>query len=318
MENIKKPNIPLLMNLEYQQSVPWRVKYLPTPKPAFRVVGEKENMKYHKIEVLKEPEHEKIEVLKEPEYKNTIPYLIRAVEDVRGGKDKIKEMEKCLLKFGFLTTGNTGKETLEDFWREAEEFEKLWGYYQQVLSRDVIGLKKWITAVRVPSEGIVCMIVNSDFKEIPPLKTGNKMEELANLFNIKFNTKVTYRLEDFDESPLQAYKTPAFQYIVETVIERIGAIQIQPTTIHCEIDTFNEQDKFTVSCKPHCDNLLQALYFKFFQLLQGNDGQKICKGCGDIFTPSRPNNEYCTSKCRATTKRRMARKNASNKKDSDV
>ena len=307
MENIKKPNIPLLMNLEYQQSVPWHVKYLPTPKPAFMVVGEKENMKYHRIEVLKEPEHEKI-----------IPHLIRAVEDVRGGKDKIKEMEKWLLKFGFLTTGNTGKETLEDFWREAEEFEKLWGYYQQVLSRDVNGLKKWITAVRVPSEGIVCMIVNSDFKEIPSLKTGNKMEDVVNLFNIKWYAKEVYRLNDFDKRPLQAYKIPAFQYIVETVIERIGTIQIHPTTMHCEIDTFNKQDKFTVSCKPHCDNLLQALYFKFFQLLQGNDGQKICKGCGDIFTPSRPNNEYCTSKCRAATKRRMARKNASNKKDSNV
>mgnify|MGYP006991307541 FL=1 len=303
-----KSNITLPVMLEYSQIVPMKVKYQATPIPAFSAPGIKENAAYTSFEVFE---------AFDDSYNDEsliISQLCKAVDNVQNGKDRNKEMEKWLYKYGFLTS-KEGHETLEDFWREAEEFAKLWGYYKDILDRNVKGMKKLITVMtNQHNSGMILMLVpmaNNDIEEINRLQNEYFSQEK---WTNPLSMLDMYSYQDFSKNPTRAYQRTTFHYIVNRIIERIGHIQLEPVTMQLTLDDYNEQDIFRVNCIAHCDYLLQAMYFQFFRLLQGSQKHRICNGCGRIFEPERPNQKYCTKSCREAAKKQRQRKAARDKK----
>lgn len=231
-----------------------------------------------------------------------IPSLYRLVKKW-GKKNRKKGMKEWVSQYGALGINDTqGKrESLADFWREAETLADLWEKFQQVTQRDLESLREWIKFVSIEGLPLISEVRKGKTKaEYAPFPPGGGGTVGGPCFYDS--------LGEIERNPLPYFQLAGLDYILTRVQNRLRGLRAAYSEV--ERITNPQEDIFKIQPRVVPVNLLQAMYLQFYLLLSDRS-VKVCKCCGRLFRPEedgyRKDRQYCSDSCKLTAKSRRYR-----------
>lgn len=254
-----------------------------------------------------------------------LPSLVNMVENVKTHKsNKEQQIIDWVKKWGLLNpnrfkwrteqdiqykTEKIGedypfRQSLDDFWTEAEKLYYLWLLYRCIANRD---LKSLIETARIDKD--IEPFSHENFFGIPNYHRIYFFEDKP------FGDSMKLIVKD-PGNPLKDYQLCSTKYLLKHIEQYINFGKLSGSFIELEPDN-EEQDTIKVTSEIKFNNLLEALYMQFFILLSNNN-TKICLVCNEPFIPLRKDRKYCYkgvngNTCQNTAKTRRHRKNINNK-----
>jgi hypothetical protein len=213
---------------------------------------------------------------------------------------------KWVSRYGFLTVksrhgwrpGEPPKESLLDFWKAAGRLVYLWQLYEKVVNRRLDELKASVT---VEEDEDADDIWGPTYMFYAQYRTpmGTIREPIAGSIGMRGWEK------EQDLDPLGFYQRVACRVVTSSVPDGLEGMRFDVARMYLDPKS-TEIDRYAIMPRLEPTNLLQTLYLQFYLLLTDTE-KKICGSCGAVFTPSRPNQRYCSPTCKNTAKSRRWR-----------
>jgi predicted nucleic acid-binding Zn ribbon protein len=227
-----------------------------------------------------------------------IPSIIKLVDKVKSGGNKLNLITKWVLTWGLLESnyvieGNKiyFMEKLDNFWMNINKIYILWDLYKGIVNRDLNKLHEYITISEVDNSKETYVV--HFFKE--------------ESFGYKESRRI---IRDVDPYSFKSYQSAGFSFIVNSIEQHV-----RNCTIFLNRSVLNhgtQEDSIELTPAITVNSLLDAIYMQFFILLTKND-KKICPVCHTPFFPAKKDKIYCSTSCKLTAKSRRYRQRKHNK-----
>ncbi len=217
---------------------------------------------------------------------------------IRRGKPSEPAAVKWVSRYGFLTVksrhgwrpGEPPKESMQDFWIAVGELVYLWQLYEKVINRKLDEIRAAATV-----EDLWGPTVTFYAQCWTP---SGVVQRLIGGASERRDSEIHYE-------PLGFYQRTAFVTIASAVSRGLEGMRFSVARMYLDPKS-TEIDRYAIMPRLEPTNLLQTLYLQFYLLLTDTE-KKICGSCGAVFTPSRPNQRYCSTTCKNTAKNRRWR-----------